>query len=174
MTTTMPSGDDSLAVARARLRQVFDYLRELDQLRNPVRRVVEEQPWHYWLRDLPSHPCIRRGVFREGNADDDAGDDFVLRVRRPEITPGPVVYLELADWVVIADRQNPDSEIDVRDTRNVLDDQGEPQVIDSLMIQTEIRRWLLGDRVGIGGQRTSARSVLLSDSLSGCMRYTAS
>jgi hypothetical protein len=144
MTGTRPLDDDSLDIARTRLRQVFDYLRALDDLRNPVRRVVEEQPWHYWLRDLPSHPFIRRGVVREGSSDDDAGDDFILRVRRPEVTPGPRVPPELADWLLVADRRDPDSAIDVHDRRNVLDPHGEMQVIlfsDDPLRDTVLARW---------------------------------
>ena len=87
------TGEDlrSVDVARNRFGQVVEYLRALDQVRNPVRRSVDEHPWSYWLRDLPPHPSIRRDVVRDDLIGDDAGDDFVLRVRRPATTAGPSV-----------------------------------------------------------------------------------
>ena len=96
-------------VGKARLQQVFEYLRALNELRNPARRVVEEQPWHYWIRDLPTHSSIQVGTVRSGSSgEDDGGGDFILRVQRPDITYGPRVPDELADWVSVEDRGNPD------------------------------------------------------------------
>ena len=125
MITPRSHDDGFIDVGRTRLRQVFGYLQALDQLKNPVRRAIEEQPWSYWLRDLPDHPAILRGVIHEGNIEEDAGDDFILRVSRPRITYGPQVPQELEDWVVIADRGDPESVIEVHETINVSDAFGE-------------------------------------------------
>jgi very-short-patch-repair endonuclease len=122
-------GDGAVDVAKSRFGQVVEYLRALDQVRNPVRRSVDEHPWSYWLRDLPPHPSIRRGVVLEGATGDDAGDDFVLRVRRPTTTSGPPVPADLEAWISVADRSDPDSAIDVYESVNVRDRDGEAYLV---------------------------------------------
>ena len=47
---------EKLRVARDKLTRVFRYLEALNQHRNPAKRQIHEQPWSFWLRDLPEHP----------------------------------------------------------------------------------------------------------------------
>lgn len=95
--------------ARKKLLQIFRFLQALHHLRNPVQREIQAQPWVMWWRDLPDHPCVRRGRVAPpshgGGADspqDDAGaegDPFILKVRRPTLTPAPEPPTEIAEWL---------------------------------------------------------------------------
>src|SRR5690242_5131096 len=91
---------ERLRIARLRLTQLFRYLKSLNEFRNPVKRRIEEQPWVLWMRDLPSHDCVQIGSVEHGEVsptdgleseNDQAliGDDFVLKVRRPQLSPAP-------------------------------------------------------------------------------------
>ena len=53
---------EKLRVARDKLTRVFRYLEALNQHRNPAKRQIHDQPWSFWLRDLPDHPSIHRGA----------------------------------------------------------------------------------------------------------------
>src|ERR1700756_5355404 len=53
---------EKLRVARDKLTRVFRYLEALNQHRNPAKRQIHEQPWSFWLRELPEHTSIRRGA----------------------------------------------------------------------------------------------------------------
>src|SRR5437879_4637767 len=87
---------ESLRVGRGRITQVFRYLEALNQRRNPVKRLIGEQPWRLWLQELPDHKSISKGILIEAQTDDDSSFDnadiqefqegFILKVRRPEIT----------------------------------------------------------------------------------------
>lgn len=48
-----------LAVGRERLERLFKFLREFHQVRHPIKGQIAEQPWFFWLRDLPDHSVIR-------------------------------------------------------------------------------------------------------------------
>ncbi len=102
-------------LARPKLLQVFRYLQALHQLRNPTPREIANQPWLLWLHDLPSHPCILRGLgMAAANPQD--GDDaehqantnrehaasfdaFILKVSRPRLTDPPEPPPELLPWL---------------------------------------------------------------------------
>ena len=81
---------DQDRIARHRIKQIFDYLKALNEHRNPAVRMVKDQPWSMWLDRLPKHPSIEfpqrlpRGSSQEGEI---AGDDrsILLRVRRPQL-----------------------------------------------------------------------------------------
>lgn len=93
---------------RGKLMRVFRFLQALDQLRNPVRRDIQEQPWVLWWRDLPQHPCIELGVVEppspgesevEESAPGMGGDSFILRVKRPTITRAPEPPEAIREWL---------------------------------------------------------------------------
>ena len=88
------AGDDTVERARSKLVQIYRYLQALNELRNPVQRRIEEQPWVAWLGELPGHPCVRRG-----NLSDLADDDFVLKVGRPDLSVAPAPPQQIAEWL---------------------------------------------------------------------------
>lgn len=104
-------------VSRTRLRQVFTFLKALDEHRNPVKRQVREQPWLLTLRKLPEHPDVDLVYPVE---ESDAGDaaetgrgGFILRVRRPKLTPSPVPPAPYTEWIE-GDWKDPSAAVDFR------------------------------------------------------------
>ena len=95
---------EKLRVARDKLTRVFRYLEALNQHRNPAKRQIREQPWSFWLHDLPEHPSIQRGSAREarrtGNSQsvEDVAN-YVLKVQRPRLTRPPEPPEEIAAWL---------------------------------------------------------------------------
>jgi len=132
-----------MQVARQRLVRLFTFLRELDQIRNPVPRQVSEQPWLLWLHTLPSHPSLQligdipfhhNGASEAipnaervtQPADPHVGphpndvdtDGIILRVRRPHLTSPPPPPSALRDWLEPG-WDNPFSEVKVRPSLNI-------------------------------------------------------
>src|ERR1700730_466371 len=99
---------ERLRVARDKLTRVFRYLEALNQHRNPAKRQIHEQPWSFWLRDLPEHPSIQRGAAKSGSlkakngnseSTEDAGASYVLKVQRPRLSRAPEPPEEIAAWL---------------------------------------------------------------------------
>lgn len=91
------------AIGQNRLKQVFGFLLELQRLRHTTVSRVEDQPWHYWLRDLPNHSTVTHaGIETSESADTDsdggAGGD-ILRVERPSLSVAPQLPVPLQDWI---------------------------------------------------------------------------
>ncbi|HEY4816353.1 MAG TPA: AAA domain-containing protein [Candidatus Acidoferrum sp.] len=99
---------EKLRIARDKLTRVFRYLEALNQHRNPAKRQIHEQPWSFWLRDLPDHPAVQRRAAKasspktkDGNSQgtEDGGASFVLKVQRPRLTRAPEPPEEIAAWL---------------------------------------------------------------------------
>ena len=92
-------------VSTSRIKQVFEYLKALNDHRNPAVRQVKDHPWHFWLDHLPDHPDIElRSVRLQDGTDTNEDEEsktppFLFRVRRPKLTPPPPLPLELHDWL---------------------------------------------------------------------------
>ncbi len=120
---------DQDRIARHRIKQVFDYLKALNERRNPAVRTVKEQPWHIWLDRLPSNPSIefRQRVPRGTSEEDEAeGDDrsILLRVRRPQMTEPPPPPDHIRDWLHPG-WDDPNKNVELLKTRNLNNGQGE-------------------------------------------------
>src|SRR5215472_13207510 len=112
-TRTLPKraeNGDARRVAREKIIRVFRYLEALNQHRNPVQRQLSGQQWSFWLHDLPSHPAAQRGPSRVATAaraakdevrgiDSNQAENFVLKVRRPKLSPAPDPPREIAAWL---------------------------------------------------------------------------
>jgi len=132
----MEPSDDSLQIGRKRATQIFRYLEALNQHRNPTKRQLDDQLWHLWFRDLPEHPSIRRAEFvnppsslheaapHSGEAPRVLDEDFVLKVRRPKLTPCPSPPELLAQWLEPG-WEEPAPEVHVRESGHELDAQGQ-------------------------------------------------
>ncbi len=99
---------EKLRVERDKLTRVFRYLEALNQHRNPAQRQIQEQPWTFWLRELPEHPSVQRGAARasfskandgNGHGAGGAGESFVLKVQRPRLTRAPEPPEQIAAWL---------------------------------------------------------------------------
>ncbi|MCW2278211.1 AAA domain-containing protein [Heliophilum fasciatum] len=109
-------------VARRRLRQVFQFLQAMNEVRNPAITQVEELPWQLWLDDLPVHPCIVRGMTDDTSAAID-GEQWLLKVRRPVCKEAPPLPAELVGWVAEG-WQHIDKKVTIFEKRILRDEQG--------------------------------------------------
>ena len=93
---------ETIEIARKKLIRIYKFLQALDQIRNPIKKQITEQPWIMWFRDLPDHDYIARGKSKNEESIesvDSSEDIFVLKVRRPELTHPPEPPGEVKDWV---------------------------------------------------------------------------
>ena len=123
----------ALEKARDKLLQIFRYIQALDQLRNPVQRNINDQPWLLWFRDLPEHTAISRGVFSAPEDDEDSDssnidDFFILKVRRPVLKRAPEPPEELASWLLDG-WQNIDGEVKLLDSKEEEIGNGQTRVV---------------------------------------------
>ncbi len=108
--------DNQLNQARSKLVQIFRYVQAFNHLQNPIRQDIQEQPWVFWLHNLPNHPCIRCGITTGTKTSTDTPlgqftnnqqrgaiasthDDFILKVRRPTLTDCPAPPKEIEPWL---------------------------------------------------------------------------
>jgi very-short-patch-repair endonuclease len=106
--------------AKERLVQTFKFLKELNELRNPVVRdlsgseVMRLDTW-------PLHPCVqvRRGDRAEDGADDAAETEMepLIRIQRARLTPCPKPPEILDGWLKPG-WQSVDEETDLLESRN--------------------------------------------------------
>jgi len=112
-------------VAKARLTQTFRFLKELNELRNPVPRDLSSYANLFWIDEWPLHPFIevRRG---EREEEDDAGGDAelepLIRIRRANLTPCPKPPEALDGWLKPG-WQSVEAEAAVLESRNFQDKQ---------------------------------------------------
>ena len=103
----MASGSDVSAdqIAQGRLTKVFRFLKELDELRNPVLRDMSSYPAVLKIDEWPVHPCIEIRRFDptadEGpnESPDDAEMVPVIRIRRAQLSQCPKPPLVLDSWL---------------------------------------------------------------------------
>ena len=94
--------------ARRKIKQVFQYLKELNLVKTPPVVNSERYEWLFWLDTLPLHPTIMRGKgfsnlellgvqteFKKKTAD----GDFIIKVSRPQETECPEPGVILKNWL---------------------------------------------------------------------------
>jgi very-short-patch-repair endonuclease len=94
---SMPSN-----LSRSRLAQTFKFLKELNELRNPVPRQISDYANVQWIDEWPTHPFIevRRGDRKEGDdADGEVEVEPLIRIRRADLTPCPKPPEALDGWL---------------------------------------------------------------------------
>ncbi|NJL16437.1 MAG: hypothetical protein HC938_03790 [Nitrospira sp.] len=110
----------SKSSAKERLVQTFKFLKELNELRNPVPRdvsgadVMRIDTW-------PSHPCVqvRRGDRTEDDVTDTAELEMepLIRIQRARLTPCPPLPAILDGWLKPG-WQSVDAQVQVLESRN--------------------------------------------------------
>src|SRR5882724_11245540 len=128
---------EKLRIAREKLTRVFRYLEALNEHRNPAKRQLREQPWSLWMRELPEHSSIQRGGAKantskakgaNGQSQEDAGQSFVLKVRRPRLMRPPEPPEEIADWLEDG-WDDPANEVVVEESLDESENRGEPRMV---------------------------------------------
>ncbi len=80
-------------VALERAKAIFEFLKELQNVRNPFTLALEEYTWVYKLDSLPSHQKISF----VGYSGDES--DYLLCIGRPESKPFPDLPNALQNWI---------------------------------------------------------------------------
>lgn len=82
----MTLSPEQLDTARERIGRLFRYLSELQKLKTPPKVQLNGYPWKLQWNDVPlGNPTADRGEILPPTEDGEIlGDDFILKVRRPE------------------------------------------------------------------------------------------
>lgn len=110
-------------VVKSKIRQLYQFLKEANQLRFRPVRVLSEQPKVVRLADMPNHPSMQ--LFRPV-CTEDAQDvpDTLIRVRRPHLTKCPVPSASLQGWL-LPNWDDPTKQALFTTSQNATDDGGE-------------------------------------------------
>ncbi|MEN8184753.1 MAG: AAA domain-containing protein, partial [Myxococcota bacterium] len=154
-----------VAAARARIRQVFQYLREMHRVRTPPVVDLGDREWHLRLDSLPASPFIQRGFHlgAEGECSGDGYGDFILKVGRPQEPECPEPSVVIANWLKSGwNEVDTDPAAFVRKTRRI---RGATQRFDHSEERSEaLEEWL--DRKGeweVGARDVSGALAVFSD-----------
>jgi very-short-patch-repair endonuclease/transcription elongation GreA/GreB family factor len=155
--------------AIVRLTQVFKFLKELNELRNPVARDLSGYADVLRLDAWPMHPCIavRRGDrIEEEDADAEAGMEPLIRIQRARLTPCPKPPLALDGWLKPG-WQAANDEAAVLESRNFLDDEKKTVTVEfvddgervaALKVWNDARtKWCVAERPAIAALKIFER-----------------
>ena len=78
----------------AKITDVFKYLRDYNNIKNPVITLIEKQEWSYNLLDLPSINELR-SIYET----QDFNELKILEIERPTLLPCPPPTKEIEDWI---------------------------------------------------------------------------
>src|SRR5260370_35361651 len=145
---------EKVRAGREKLTRVFRYLEALNQRRNPAKRQIQEQPWSFWLRNLPDHPSIQRGGVkssslktnnRNSQGTEDGGANYILNVQRPRLNRAPEPPEEIAAWLDDG-WDDPSNALTLKQTLDESENRGEPKTVkftDDPFRATILERWQL-------------------------------
>ncbi|HEY8463367.1 MAG TPA: AAA domain-containing protein [Bacillota bacterium] len=143
-----------LQTGEERLLKIFNYLKALNQYRNPIVQQINEQEWQFWLKNLPDHPAIKFNRVKfaanelqqidEPSPDKSiSANDYVLKVRRPKLTNPPEPPVAIYEWLING-WDDPNKECKVKDLQNKVTANGDT-VIDYFAnhqeLVEEFERW---------------------------------
>lgn len=84
---------------RNKVRQLYLFLKEANQLRFPPVRHLSQHPRTIRLADAPDHPCVQINRPRASETAQ-ATDDCLLRIGRPVSTPCPPPPFNITHWLL--------------------------------------------------------------------------
>lgn len=121
-----------MSLAKKRLRKVFNFLKQLNQLRNPTPTDVSgDSKDTLWLDTWPSHPCI---VVQRGNREEEIDDkpnaeiDPIISIRRAKVTKCPPPPAILIEWIT-SDWPRLEADIKTLPSKNEENEQGQTLTI---------------------------------------------
>ncbi len=119
-----PEGKVAPPAGREKISQVFQYLRALNEHRNPATLTIKDQLWSLRLRSVPAHRSISVATIGQPQGSEDEATDVVLRVARPTLTPAPAPPASIRDWLQPSwvDAQRP---LEYRKSRNEAKPEGD-------------------------------------------------
>jgi very-short-patch-repair endonuclease len=162
------AGNSADDLAHSRLTQVFKFLKELNELRNPVPRdlsgsdVLRLETW-------PAHPCVqvRRGDRQEDEAAAaEAEIEPLIRIERARLTPCPKPSNALDGWLKPG-WASVEGEAEVLESRNFQDEEkqtitvafsDELERVEALNTWTAARsKWAVAERPAIAARQLFER-----------------
>jgi very-short-patch-repair endonuclease/DNA polymerase III delta prime subunit len=102
---------------RHKVRQLYLFLKEANQLRFPPVRNLSQHPRVIRLADAPDHPSVQIHRPRPGE-NGQASDDCLLRIGRPASAPCPPPPFNVSHWL-LPDWEDPTKAAYYAETRNV-------------------------------------------------------
>ena len=112
---------------RNKVRQLYAFLKEANQLRFPPIRNLSQHPRVIRLADAPDHPCVQINRPRQGDSVQVA-DDCLLRIARPASTSCPAPPFNISNWL-LADWEDPSKAAYFSASRNVASADSAPLII---------------------------------------------
>lgn len=110
-------------IVKNKIRQLYQFLKEANQLRFRPVRVLSEQPKVVRLADMPSHPSMQ--LFRPVRMEEaQEVPDTLIRVRRPQLTRCPAPPPSLQGWL-LPNWDDPTKQALYMASQNTTDDDGE-------------------------------------------------
>lgn len=118
-------------IGRDRLIQIFEFLRQLTNHRNPSKRQIKEQIWVRWLDVLPDHPNIQlaRLITGDGGVIVSEQPAALLRVKRPQLTSAPEPPEVLRSWLLPGWDDWKEEDVRCLESINTKDENGETIVV---------------------------------------------
>ncbi len=108
---------------KSKVRQLYHFLKEANQLRFRPIRTLGEQPKVVKLADMPSHPSMQ--IFRPVRVENTQEiPDTLLRIRRPTITRCPAPPELIASWL-LPKWDDPSKVAEYAESQNVINDDDE-------------------------------------------------
>ena len=90
----------ALEQTRHRVHQLYTFLKKVNEIRFVPIRTLSAQEKFIRIADLPGHPSIQFTRPIPQADEDKQGQDFELRIKRPNLTPCPVAPRVLSDWLL--------------------------------------------------------------------------
>lgn len=112
---------------RNKVRQLYLFLKEANQLRFPPVRHLSQHPRVIRLADAPDHPCVQINRPRPGESAQVA-DDCLLRIGRPASSSCPQPPFNISNWL-LPDWEDPAKAAYFAASRNVASAESAPLTI---------------------------------------------
>lgn len=110
-------------IVKSKIRQLYQFLKEANQLRFRPVRVLSDQPKVIRLAEMPNHPSMQ--LFRPVRTEDTQEvPDTLLKVRRPHLTKCPAPPASILNWL-LPNWDDPTKQALYTASQNVTDDEGQ-------------------------------------------------
>jgi len=120
------------ALIQSRFKSLFGFLKAYNDLRTPVISDIANQIEMMWLNSVPKHPSIIVHEYitnlKDQNEEGATGNEILLEVTRPEMTPCPKPPEILSGWVVPGWTKL-DKKAEVLKSRNILSEKNETEIV---------------------------------------------
>lgn len=147
-------------IVKSKIRQLYLFLKEANQLRFRPVRVLSEQPRVVRLAEMPNHPSMQ--LFRPVRTEDaQEVPDTLLRVRRPHLTKCPSPPASILNWL-LPNWDDPTKQALNTASQNATDDEGQTITIrfdDEPQRVADFKAWLEQRKAWIDPEMAARRAM---------------